>query len=189
MRKKEENTNEIAKLENLIALVYLYRNDLHNALLFSELSVINAREGTNAKVLRNCYETYSTILQESADYEMALIYYKKYLDIRDSILMEDKVVDNLIVQERAKIEAEVKPLEKKMMKKRMRVLEVKKDKINKMIIAQRKRMERISEVKDREDDWEVFERMEEEWKKIEELREERNRLEENLEKMRMKLED
>ncbi len=107
----EDNIEEKAKISNLIALVYYQNGDLHNAALYSEESIAYAEESNNKAVLQNCYHTYSQILQSGNDYENALEYYKKYLKIRDSLFLENKINEQELtrkINELEKSEEELK---------------------------------------------------------------------------------
>lgn len=88
LAQKYKNTNKQAVVENLMALIYFQDDDLYNAQSFSLQSLKHAQE---PQTKQNCYNTYSKILQGLNDYEEALEYYKKYLSIRDSLLVEQRL--------------------------------------------------------------------------------------------------
>lgn len=87
--KTENNPNELAKIQNIIAITYYQFGDLHNAATFSEESVVNADKSSNLETKKNCYHTYSIILQAGNDFQNALEFYKKHLAVRDSLIRID----------------------------------------------------------------------------------------------------
>lgn len=91
-REEQMDYAEMAKVENLIALVYFKNNkDLYNASTYSESSIENAEKSGNKEILKDCLDTYSKILQAGTDYEKAMDIYKKYLALRDSMLIEQRL--------------------------------------------------------------------------------------------------
>ena len=80
-----------AKTENLLATIYLYSGDLYNAGQFSEQAVTSAIKSRDKYTLQNCYNTHSQVLKAGNDPIRALEYYEKYLSIRDSLLLEEKL--------------------------------------------------------------------------------------------------
>ena len=111
---KQNNKLEKAKICNLIALVYFQNNDLYNASTFSEESIQYAEQANDKQVLQNCYETYSRILQAGNDYQNALVYYKKYLTIRDSLLLELRLSEQELARKILELEKSEKELKLKL---------------------------------------------------------------------------
>ncbi len=97
-----------AKTENLLATIYLYSGDLYNAGLFSEQSVESALKSGDKYILQNCYNTYSQVLKAGNDPIRALEYYEKYLSLRDSLLLEEKLSE----QKKARIKFDIEKFEK-----------------------------------------------------------------------------
>lgn len=81
---------EIARVYNIIALVYIQKKDYYNASIYSTKGIELARNYKCTEALQVCYLTSSNIAQFSDDYENALQYYKNYLGIRDSLLLEQR---------------------------------------------------------------------------------------------------
>lgn len=80
-----------AKAENLLATIYLYTGDLYNAGRFSEQAVQSALQSGDKYILQNCYNTHSQVLKSGNDHIKALEYYEKYLSLRDSLLLEERL--------------------------------------------------------------------------------------------------
>ncbi|MBN1185543.1 MAG: tetratricopeptide repeat protein [Bacteroidales bacterium] len=97
-----------AKIGNLIAGIYLYLNDLYNAEISSRESIISAKKSGNANMLMECYNTYSKILKAGNDPDGALEYYEKYLTIKDSLSLEERLAEN----EKSRNQFDLEKLEK-----------------------------------------------------------------------------
>ncbi len=87
----EKNFTEISRIQNLLALVYLQKNDLYNAKITCETAIENAHKSKDISMIQTSYLTYSKILQDSNEDEKALEFYQKYLSIRDSLLIEQRL--------------------------------------------------------------------------------------------------
>jgi len=119
-----DDPGELARVQNIIALVYFRDEDLHNAVYFSKYSVENAERSGNRHLLQECYYTYSVILKEGNDYIKALEYYEKYLDIRDSLLVEKRLKEQEAEEKRFDIEKEEKELKLKYKEEEMREMTI-----------------------------------------------------------------
>jgi serine phosphatase RsbU (regulator of sigma subunit)/tetratricopeptide (TPR) repeat protein len=73
-------------IQNTIAKTYLLQNDLYNARVHSERSIISALKSGNKNTLSECYLTYSEILKIGNDPILALDYFEKHLYLQDSII-------------------------------------------------------------------------------------------------------
>ena len=100
IRKKNNQDAEYSQIANIMALVYLKDKDLHNAEIVC-LEAIDAAERSGNPILQeDAYQTYNQILQAKGEYDNALVYYQKYLNLRDSaqlhqILHERDLSDDL----------------------------------------------------------------------------------------------
>jgi len=86
-------------INNLISRVYLQDKDTYNAEIYCLQAIAGAKKEKNAQLLKNSYQTYSLILQQSDEYEKALQYHEKYMGIRDSLLVEQRLEE----QQRAQL--------------------------------------------------------------------------------------
>jgi serine phosphatase RsbU (regulator of sigma subunit) len=104
-----ENDNRgLAEINNTLAVVYLRKYDIYNAAEFSLESIENARKCSDPDILKNCYKTYSSILQAADDYQSAMDYFKDHLALRDSLLLEKRIDE----QNSLEMEAEYEKIEK-----------------------------------------------------------------------------
>jgi len=88
---KFQKTGDAAKVQDILALIYYEAGDFYNARLYSEQSILNANRSNMPDVQRQCYLTYSKILQDANEDKLAMEYYQKYLNIRDSLLVEQRI--------------------------------------------------------------------------------------------------
>ena len=82
---KSGTEKEKARLMIYITLINIEKNDLYNASVFADLAVIHSDKSGDAELKRKSYLLYSETLKKGNDFERALEYYKKYLQINDSI--------------------------------------------------------------------------------------------------------
>lgn len=83
--KKNDRVGKLARIQDLIAEVYLKLGEIPDALNYSERSVQNVLSYEDLTILRDCYRTLSDIYQESDDFKNALKYYGLYSELNDSI--------------------------------------------------------------------------------------------------------
>lgn len=83
--KKITRVGKLARIQDLIAEVYLKQGEIPVALKYSERSIQNALSYGDLTILRDCYKTLSDIYQESDDFKNALKYYGLYSELNDSI--------------------------------------------------------------------------------------------------------
>lgn len=80
-----DRVGKLARVQDLIAEVYLKQGAISDALNYSERSVQNALSYGDLKIQRDCYKTLSDIYQESDDFKNALKYYGLYSELNDTL--------------------------------------------------------------------------------------------------------
>lgn len=95
----------LANLEHLMAGVYFSSNDLYNALSHNQLAIQYASETKQQKVLAEAYRTAADLYHDLYDFEKAFEYYRAYLNVLDSIRMEDQVREQRLNQQRSLLSA------------------------------------------------------------------------------------
>ncbi|MCQ2973185.1 MAG: tetratricopeptide repeat protein [Bacteroidales bacterium] len=88
IRLRYRQYKEYAEINNVIALIYLQDKDLYNADNYSKISVKYADKSGDIEVRKDCYDTYSKILNEKGEYEESMNVQKNYLAIKDSVNMQ-----------------------------------------------------------------------------------------------------
>jgi class 3 adenylate cyclase/tetratricopeptide (TPR) repeat protein len=91
----------LANLEHLLAGVYFSNNDLYNALAHNDLAIKYARENRQPRVLADAYRTAADLYHQLYDFEKAFENYKAYLNILDSVRVEDRAREQKLTQQRA----------------------------------------------------------------------------------------
>ena len=97
-------------LDHLIARIYLNNKDLYNAKEFNELAMANAAKYKQDDILVEAYNTAALIHQELYDYELALDFYKKHLELRDSFRLEDRLRQERLIQQQILLERSEKEI-------------------------------------------------------------------------------
>jgi len=101
---------EKSRIENILALIYFNEEDLYNAAFFSKNSIESARLANDPEKLADAYLTYSRILRAGNDPIQALEFYEKYLTIRDSIQVENKLEEQDLAKRKYELEKSEKDL-------------------------------------------------------------------------------
>ena len=91
----------LANLEHLLASVYFSNNDLYNALSHNELAKKYAQESEQPRTLGEAYKTAADLYHELYDFEKAFENYKAYLNILDSVRVQEQAREQRLNQQRA----------------------------------------------------------------------------------------
>lgn len=118
------NPGEKSRLENILALTYYHEGDLYNASLFSKSSIESAGEAGDPEKLSAAYLTYSRILREGNDPIQALEYYERYLNLRDSLQLVNKLHEQELARRRYQLEKSEKDLKIKLKEEQVRELAI-----------------------------------------------------------------
>ena len=97
-------------LDHLIAQIYLNNKDIFNAQRFNELAMVGAKKYKQNEILVETYNTGALIYQDLYDYEMALEFFKKHLELRDSFRLEDRLRQEQLIQQQVLIERSEKEI-------------------------------------------------------------------------------
>lgn len=91
----------LANLEHLLAGVYFKSNDLYNAISHNNIAIELAKETKQASVLAEAYKTAADLYHELYDFEKAFEFYKNYLNLVDSVRIEEQVRQQRLNQQRS----------------------------------------------------------------------------------------
>ena len=108
LMQKQKNETEICKIQDLIAVVYLNNKDIYNAESYNTLSVDMAEKLKNPNLLQEVYKTKSDILQAKEDFQNALNFYKKHLNLRDSLTLAETIEQQKLLQQQFAVERDEK---------------------------------------------------------------------------------
>jgi tetratricopeptide (TPR) repeat protein len=93
--------DEEARISHLLSLVYFNKEDNYHAELYCQDCIEAAKSASAYPVLQECYLTYSQIEEKGNDFISALDYYEKYLNIRDSLSLENRLSDQSEIDRQA----------------------------------------------------------------------------------------
>lgn len=102
---KQNETASLANLEHLIAGIYFSDRDVHNALSHNNEAIRFARSSKQTELLANTYRTAADIYYQLYDFENAFDYYKQYLNLNDSMRMQEQTRQQRIDQQRTMLTA------------------------------------------------------------------------------------
>lgn len=95
----------LANLEHLLAGVYFSSNDIYNALSHNQTAIQYASDTKQQAVLAEAYRTAADLYHELYDFEKAFEYYRDYLNVLDSMRIEDQAREQRLNQQRTLLAA------------------------------------------------------------------------------------
>ncbi len=101
---KSGNKKEMAQMYDLLSSVYFNLKDYYNAKYYNDLALKLAEDSKDKKTLSNAYQTTSLLYQQEEKYDKALEYFKKHLQIKDSLLVEERLQQQNIQQQQYVVE-------------------------------------------------------------------------------------
>lgn len=99
-----------AKIAHLIASTYLEEKDWYNAQQYNNQTMSLAQKQSQSELLSLSYATAAAVHQGLFEYEDALIYYQKHLNIRDSIALENRLRQQALSQQQFLLEKSEKEI-------------------------------------------------------------------------------
>ena len=124
IKEQQNKYNDIASIHDMIANIYLLRNDYYNAIVFSEASVKIAGNVTDTEVLLKIYHTYSELSKELNDFENALTYAKKYIYLSDSLQQAEMRKTDALAKKIEQIEKQEEAFKFKLADEELKALEL-----------------------------------------------------------------
>ncbi len=91
LQRADNGLDDKSYVQHLIASIYLKNKDIYNALKYNELAIGSAKKSKNAQVECDAFEAASQIYQQLFESEKALDFYKKHLNLKDSLLREERL--------------------------------------------------------------------------------------------------
>jgi adenylate cyclase len=94
----EKNTGSIENsyIEHLAATIFLKKGDIYNALKYNDLALKEASASGQSTTLCDAYGTAADIYQQLFEYEKALEFYKKHLALKDSLLIKERAMRQVL---------------------------------------------------------------------------------------------
>jgi len=108
--KTTQSNQQKAQVAHLTANVHLQKKDWYNTQEYNKIAMKNAQQEGEAELLGKTYATAATVHQALFEYEEALTYYQKYLNIRDSLLLEERVKQQALLQNQIMLEKSEKEI-------------------------------------------------------------------------------
>ncbi len=116
---------ELARLYNITAAIYYQLGDYHNAREYNDLALQFAQKYKQREVSKDIHLTASQINQANNNYEDALKSYEKHLNIRDSLLLEERLKQQELLQQQFLIERTEKELQLYMVDEELKTAQLK----------------------------------------------------------------
>ncbi len=116
---------ELARLYNITAAIYYQLGDYHNAREYNELALKYGQNYNQREIVKDIHLTASQINQANNNYEDALKSYEKHLNIRDSLLLEERSKQQELLQQQFLIERTEKELQLYMVDEELKTAQLK----------------------------------------------------------------
>lgn len=101
----------MAKMYDLLGSIYYAQEDYHNAHEYSRDAIAVGKEVNDAPILRSSYLTSSLVNQKNDDFQEALEDYKVHLQINDSLLREERLRQQALLQQQLLFERSERELQ------------------------------------------------------------------------------
>ena len=98
------NSSERGRINHLIGTTYYDRSDWYNAQTFNNSAIEQARRIDDAELLSDAYATGARIYERLYEYEDALDFYQKHLNVRDSLLIESRIRQQNLLERQTSLE-------------------------------------------------------------------------------------
>ncbi|AFM05510.1 tetratricopeptide repeat protein [Bernardetia litoralis DSM 6794] len=121
----KKEPKELARLYNITAAIYYQLGDYHNAREYNELALEYAKKYKQREITKDIHLTASQINQANNNYEDALKSYEKHLNIRDSLLLEERLKQQELLQQQFLIERTEKELQLYMVDEELKTAQLK----------------------------------------------------------------
>jgi adenylate cyclase len=110
LAKEANNQERIAALTHLKATIYFRKKDLYQAQIFNNDAIALGRKGNYAEVLQDSYQLAAWINQELYEFEIALDFYEQHLSLKDSLLLEERLRQQDLLQQKFLLERSEKEI-------------------------------------------------------------------------------
>lgn len=110
LAKNAENQERIAALTHLKATIYFRKKDWYQAQIFNQEAIALSKKGNHAEVLKDSYQLAARISQELYEFEAALDFYGLHLSLRDSLLLEERLRQQELLQQKFLLERSEKEI-------------------------------------------------------------------------------
>jgi len=101
---KKNNRKTIAQIRNMIAKSHFEYKELFEALQSNNIAITTAKAAQENNLLKDIYLTQANIYERLYEYDKALDYYQLHLQLRDSLLLEERVRQEQFLQHQFSLE-------------------------------------------------------------------------------------
>ncbi len=122
------NSEEMARVDDLLAVVYLNLEDNYNAEEYNERCIELAKRKGYIAVLARAYKTAAIIQQKNEKFEEALENYKLYFSLSDSLESEEKYKKQQLLEQELDIEKSERQIQQLLAAEELKAIEAEKTK-------------------------------------------------------------
>lgn len=147
---QKHQPSKLDEIDQLLATVYLKKNDLYNASISAKLSEQVAETNKHYPLLIDIYYTNALIHSKLYEYDIALDYYQKHLNLRDSIGLESRLRQEKLLLQQLDLERREKEMKLFLMNEdvqELTIAQLKVEKENQELELKNKEAELLTEQK------------------------------------------
>ena len=108
--RQAKDTMALSSLENLLAKIFYEQGKLYEALQFNNQALVDSKKSASYEVLKNAYLTEANIYERLYEYDKALSFYQKHLQLRDSLLLAERLRQEKLLQQQFTLERSEKEI-------------------------------------------------------------------------------
>jgi class 3 adenylate cyclase/tetratricopeptide (TPR) repeat protein len=121
----QENQKEESRIAHLMSYVYFLEGDYYNAGIYNAMAINAAKRLNDGVLLQNSYQMASLISTSLYDYEEGMMYYRRYLSLRDSLQTARSLSRQELAQQEYTVERTEKELAQILYERELQNLELK----------------------------------------------------------------
>jgi len=151
--KSAYDPTSLDEIDQLLATVYLKKKDLHNAISHVNQAEARAKKNHNDVLLSDVYYTTALIQAELYQYDIALDFFQKHLNLRDSFELEERFRQQHLLQQQIDLERTEKQVKLLIINediKELTIAQLQVEAKNQRLQLQNKEAELLTEQKEKE---------------------------------------
>ncbi len=151
--KNKHESKSLDEIDQLLATIYLKKQDFHNALRYSDQSRALALSNQNDVLLTDVYYTTALIHAELYEHDIALDFFQKHLRLKDSFALQEKFRQQQLLQQQIDLERTEKQVKLFMINEDVKELMIEQLKIeaeNQQLELENKEAQLVTEQKEKE---------------------------------------
>lgn len=108
--KQTKDTVRLSSLENLLANIFYEKGEFYEALVHNNKALDHSKRAHAHHILKNACLTEANIYERLYEYDKALSFYQQHLQLRDSLLLDERLRKEKLLQQQFTLESAEKEI-------------------------------------------------------------------------------